>query len=288
METQPIVVGIEGEGASSGAIRLGVTLARARSAPLILAGVHVILLAPGSHGYEDVMRDETEADVAAARALVPRDVRVSTRVVSSTSAVRGLHHLAEEVGAGILVLGPTHLSTSAHPVRGDVTLGMLHAAPCAIAIAPEEEPGKRHGRIGVAYIATPEGREALEHAVDLAGRLGTRLRIINVAVDPLLLFSEAGIPDGLLEAIREESAEALEEARAAAGDVPIETVRMTGPTAQQLIAATRELDLLVMGSRGYGPTRRVLLGSVSAHVVHQASCPVLVLPRGIRLRAVVG
>jgi len=41
------------------------------------------------------------------------------------------------------------------------------------------------------------------------------------------------------------------------------------------------VDLLVLGSRGYGPLRRVLLGSVSSALVKSAPCPVLVVPRGV-------
>jgi hypothetical protein len=45
---------------------------------------------------------------------------------------------------------------------------------------------------------------------------------------------------------------------------------------------TDNLDLLVCGSRGYGPLRAVLLGSVSRVVTSAAACPVIVLPRGVR------
>jgi len=40
-----------------------------------------------------------------------------------------------------------------------------------------------------------------------------------------------------------------------------------------------DLDLLVTGSRGYGPSRAALLGSVSRSLVRNASCPVVVMPR---------
>jgi Universal stress protein family len=46
------------------------------------------------------------------------------------------------------------------------------------------------------------------------------------------------------------------------------------------VAASEQLDLLVMGSRAYGPARAVMLGGVSRQVVVRAACPVLVLPRG--------
>ena len=49
---------------------------------------------------------------------------------------------------------------------------------------------------------------------------------------------------------------------------------------EALTALSAELDLLVCGSRGYGPLRSVLLGSVSHAVVREASCPVIVVPRG--------
>jgi nucleotide-binding universal stress UspA family protein len=47
-----------------------------------------------------------------------------------------------------------------------------------------------------------------------------------------------------------------------------------------LIAASENVDLLICGSRGYGPTRAVLLGGVSRRVTSEAHCPVIVLSRG--------
>ena len=50
--------------------------------------------------------------------------------------------------------------------------------------------------------------------------------------------------------------------------------------ADGLAAASGHVDLLVMGSRAYGPMRAVMLGGVSRRVMTRAACPVLVLPRG--------
>lgn len=52
-----------------------------------------------------------------------------------------------------------------------------------------------------------------------------------------------------------------------------------GDPVTSLLRASASVDLLVLGSRGYGPLRRVLLGGVSGQVVRGASCPVVVVPR---------
>jgi nucleotide-binding universal stress UspA family protein len=52
-----------------------------------------------------------------------------------------------------------------------------------------------------------------------------------------------------------------------------------GDAGRALVEHSESLDLLVLGSRGYGPLRSVLLGSVSSYVMRHAGCPVLVVPR---------
>jgi nucleotide-binding universal stress UspA family protein len=58
-----------------------------------------------------------------------------------------------------------------------------------------------------------------------------------------------------------------------------------GGAANELAYAGNDLDLLVTGSRGYGPARRLMLGSTSARLVREAPCPVLVLARGVETDA---
>jgi nucleotide-binding universal stress UspA family protein len=55
---------------------------------------------------------------------------------------------------------------------------------------------------------------------------------------------------------------------------------LDGDPATALVDASAELDLLTLGSRGYGPVRTVLLGSVSRALVREGACSVVVLPRG--------
>jgi nucleotide-binding universal stress UspA family protein len=60
-----------------------------------------------------------------------------------------------------------------------------------------------------------------------------------------------------------------------------ESLVLVGLPEPQLADQSPHADLFVVGSRGYGPHRRVLLGSVSGRLVRNAACPVLVVPRGI-------
>ena len=65
-------------------------------------------------------------------------------------------------------------------------------------------------------------------------------------------------------------------------DVDVEIDAVVGDPAEVLVDLSQHIDLLVCGSRGYGPVRGVLLGSVSRRIVREAHCPVMALPRGVR------
>jgi nucleotide-binding universal stress UspA family protein len=60
---------------------------------------------------------------------------------------------------------------------------------------------------------------------------------------------------------------------------PSVTVRaVSGVPAEELINASRDADMLVLGSRGSGGFSRLLMGSVSSQAAHYASCPVVIIP----------
>jgi nucleotide-binding universal stress UspA family protein len=75
----------------------------------------------------------------------------------------------------------------------------------------------------------------------------------------------------------------LDEAVAALpADVIAETVFVAGAAGPELAARSEQIDLMVVGSRGYGPRAAVLLGGVTHTLIRKAACPVVVLPRGSR------
>jgi nucleotide-binding universal stress UspA family protein len=126
---------------------------------------------------------------------------------------------------------------------------------------------------------------ALEWAMKEAAARHTRLTVLTVhevaasawTGTPIILQADAPelqkASDAAQEAVAKAATE-LGESRPASV-----TVRaVNGFPAQELIDASRDADLLVVGSRGTGGFARLLMGSVSNQVVHHAHCPVVVVP----------
>jgi nucleotide-binding universal stress UspA family protein len=98
------------------------------------------------------------------------------------------------------------------------------------------------------------------------------------------MFAASGTSYATWVRERREHAERI--VRDAAAGFPNADMRvLAGDPVRCLVDASSELDLLVVGSRHYGPLRSVLMGSVSAPLVEHAQCPVVIVPRGVSARA---
>ena len=167
-------------------------------------------------------------------------------------------------------------------------MALLHGAPCAVGIAP---PGYRkragHGIAGVTlgFDGSEEAGHALMAATRLAADAKVPLKLISVAVPPPRTVGKSGTIGwhAMLETIEEQARGRLSEARQAVPDgVEVDATLISGDPVEALVSAVdRPGTVMVIGSRGYGPLRRVLLGSVSTPVVRSAPCPVIVTPRGV-------
>jgi nucleotide-binding universal stress UspA family protein len=181
-----------------------------------------------------------------------------------------------------------------HVLLGTTVERLVNGAPCPIAVVPQGwQPAEGLHAIGVGYVESDEATDALRAAHTLARRAGATLQVITVATVNYGLYAQARPgevvypPDAIAEVEAEERAWAEQALHAAiaklGGDVPVDaqTVVSRSP-AEPLISASAHLDLLVCGSRGYGPVRSVLLGGVTRRVAAAAQCPVMVVPRGTR------
>ena len=203
--------------------------------------------------------------LAEARHRIAPGIPVEARAPVAVSPARGLTELAEDDDADLLVVGSSRRAPSGR-ISLERTAGrLLQGAPCAVALAPADARESGPFRdIAVAYDGSPEARAAVETGYALAAR--------DRAAVTLLRALPAQAPDA--------AAELDAVAQAAPDGVEPETVLLYGEPGSAIAAACDgSVDLLVCGSRGYGPLQRALIGSVSAALIENASHPVLVLPR---------
>lgn len=127
-----------------------------------------------------------------------------------------------------------------------------------------------------------DGSEQSLRAAGLAGKLARRMHAdicVVAAFDPIPDF--IGDPDRqrIVSGQMSQSEDAIQKGLEAIGDIEgkIEEEIIEGPAAEAIIriAETRGNDLIIMGTRGLGQLRGLLLGSQSHKVLAHAPCPVL-------------
>lgn len=274
-----VIVGIDGREGGRDALALARMLCGERGR-LTLA--YVYSLEPrawrGTTPEYDAQQRE-QAQELLAKTRDEAGVEAEFHVVGSPSAGRGLHELAEEIDADLIVVGSAGRGLMGRVLVGDDTRAALNGAPCAIAIAPAGHV-KRAGtirEIGVGYDGSPESEHALGVARKLAGELHAELSAFEAVSLPAYAFWGPPIPD-------EETIEKLVE-RAHQRVAEIEGIAphaSYGHAAEELALYSASLDLLVVGSRGYGPLGRLVHGSTTLQLARTARCPLLVLTRAAR------
>jgi nucleotide-binding universal stress UspA family protein len=289
----PILVGFDGSEHGRDALALGRALAATLSTRLVVVIAYTPeqwLWAPGTADPMD--RDARERVVAQAEAACSGEDRVEFHTVASPSAAGALHAEAERRRARIIVVGSSHRGAMGRMLLGTVTQEVLDAAPCAVAVAPPglaANPEIRFSTVGVGFDDTPPAHDALAVARSFAAHARAELRLVwaaHLATRALpMAFTSYTNPDYFKD-VRAEVEDRLEQAAAPIReDISVAAEILPGQTIAALVKQSERLDLLVLGSRGYGPLSRVLVGSVSRRVLNEARCPVLVVPRGVRTLA---
>lgn len=134
--------------------------------------------------------------------------------------------------------------------------------------------------IGVAYDGSPESDGAMRLARDLAAGCGSRLSALDVIWLPMYVYvGPVGNHQAQIDAMLRYASRRIE----ALGGV--EPHVAAGVPAEELTAYSDTVDLLVMGSRGYGPLGRMVHGSTAQNLARTAHCPLLVVPRAACLVA---
>jgi nucleotide-binding universal stress UspA family protein len=283
-----IVVALDPQRVSAEAIELGHVLGAATGAPIALLAVwrwwEPVELAMVAG--ESLRQEADEVLRAVGDRLRGRGHDVELRVIAAVSVGAGLHDAARHGRTGLMIVGPSDAGAVGRVVAGTTAANFLHGAPCPVAVASRacHSADRPLEKVGVAFADTDDGREALRGAAALARRAGAQLRVVTVAeseVPPELLVMSGFGPEELVALRHEGAKRAAERAleRLPKG-LDVEAVVLDGDPVEALATATSEFDLMVCGSRGYGPLGSVLLGSVSRPLLQRATCPLLVIPRG--------
>ncbi len=261
-----VLVGVDGRPNGRDAIALASHLTDV-DARLTLAYVHTGEVAEES--------EDSDALLQAQRAGAGVNAELLSLV--ATNPGRGLHQRAEEQGADLLVVGSCSHGPFGRVMLGDDTRAALNGAPCAVAIAARgfAEHPTPITRVGVAYNGSPESKAALALAQELAKNTRATVHALEVVAVPSLAYAGT-IPPAIGDVIDV----MLQEADIRMKELPgVEGHAVYGLAGEELAAFGDRLDLLVVGSRGYGPVKRLVLGSTSEYLERHARCSLLVLPR---------
>jgi nucleotide-binding universal stress UspA family protein len=273
----PILVGYDGSDGSRDALALAKTLARATDSWLLLAWIEPIgaLDLPHEAIFEPIQDRAEHALGEVAGALGEQGFEVATRVGLLGSAAQGIHEFAEEEAAELIVVGSSHHGRIGRVLAGTAGTRLLHGSACPVAIAPRglaDRPVEM-GRIGVGYDGNPESELALAWAEKIAWAAGASLDLLVVSDDHSADLIDVGREK------RRRAEQILADGLDRVTEVRAHGIVKSGLALEQLTDLSNRVDLLVVGSRGYGPLRRVLLGSASAHLANHAKCAVVITPR---------
>jgi nucleotide-binding universal stress UspA family protein len=283
--TSTIVCGIDHSDHARAAARVAAALAQRLELRLSLvyalpaeAPPPVTTSPPGALFDRDAARHDAEHAVARLLAEVLDETGLDDADgrVEHGSAPERLTAAAEQDDAAFLVVGTRGDGAARAALLGSVSMAIAQTAPCPVIVVPPAVARARRdalaGRAVVCGVHGPEDRQVVHGAARLAAALSLPLTVAHV-VDP----EDGG------ETTFEETQTLLAPLILAARKItsPVEEpVLMAGDPAQRLtaLADERPAAVLVVGTRGRGPLRSAILGSVSRSLACSATVPVLIDP----------
>jgi nucleotide-binding universal stress UspA family protein len=282
-----IAAGIDGFPEGRDAAALAQSLAGATGAELMLVAVHCMAPLPMPPALSSrSLRKQSDLELREVRDSLAPGARTLT--ATDPSVARALHRVVQRHHRDLLVVGSSRQGADGCVRIGKRTRQLLCHFECALAVAPRglyANPSRDIGRIGVGYDASPESESALALAASIAGGAGAELHVQGIVDDRIPLFGRSALSRFVEVEWNEVIGTEMVNLRAravAAGErigAPLDVGVARGRPANVLLELSEHVDLLVIGSRRWGPTARVLLGSTGEALMHDAACAVLAIPR---------
>jgi nucleotide-binding universal stress UspA family protein len=253
----------------------------------MLVAVHsaALLPTPPALSYRS-LREQSEHELRQVRDSLAPGARILT--ATDHSVPRALHHVVQRHHRDLLVVGSSRRGPEGHVQIGKRTRQLLCHFEFGLAVAPRGlHTNSRRGlrRIGVGYDGSPESESALAGAASIAAGASADLHVQAIVDDRVPVFARSAL-SRLVEVEWDEAISTeMDEIRSravAAGDrigARLDVGVARGRPADVLLELSEDLDLLVIGSRSWGPAARLLLGSTGEAIMHDAACAVLAVPR---------
>lgn len=283
----PVVVGVDGSESALDAVRWAAREARRRGVGLRL--VHVYEVPTGyPTGFVDpevlsvALAGQGQSWLEQARQVAEETVPGldAEKVEIMAGAVPAL--VTESRHAAVLVLGTRGLGGFSGLLIGSTAVALAIHAHCPVVVA---RGAGEDGPVVVGVDGTPTGEAAIAFAFAEASRRGTDLVAVHTWTDLVMEAALAGSAAALDFAPLEAQAEELLAERLAGWQEKYPDVSVTRHVSREravtaLLRYAEGAQLVVVGSRGRGGFRGLLLGSTSQHLLHHAPCPVAVVRTG--------
>jgi len=286
---RPLVVGVDGSEAGLLALEWAAAEAAREGRPLHLlhafevagATASPLVVAPLAW-YDPVWSLTAAAERLGAIAPYVPTTSSQSNEPPAQALVRASHDAALVVvgtlghtAVGALIVGSTAARVAAH-------------ALCPVAVVRELPRPTAAERVVVGLDGSPSSTAALLFAARWAVEHGCRLSVMHAwpgditvddirAVDTVRDEIRASVTRGQVELTEA----LLQPARTSFPDLPIDVTVPPGDPGGALVDGSDDAQLVVVGSRGRGLLKGLVLGSVSEHVLHHAHCPVVVVPSGV-------
>lgn len=266
-----VVVGVDGSEGGQAALLWAAGEARRRGC--VLEVLHAWIAPGGGAEAAEIAR----RSASAAKTIYP-DLEVRTNTPQAEPA---LALIEASSTSALMVVGPRGLGGFRELLLGSVSHQCIQHAACPVVVVRARRSGKAGASGVVVGVDGSHGSDlALRWALAEGRYRQTPVRAVYAWQYPPVGAYAVGPPDGYQSIAREIVEESRAKARQWAPDVPVETAARFGAPVQVLLDEGERADMLVIGSRGRGGFRGLLLGSVGNEAAHYASCPVVVVRPG--------
>lgn len=281
----PIVVGVDGSEQALRVVTWGAKQAVRRNAPLILVHAFAFPDGPGSVPRPDWRAAQERESIKLLREAMavaeqerPRpDVTIESVMDSSIPLLLARSHTARMV-----VVGSRGRGTFADLAVGSTAIALAGHGHCPVAVIRGSEDT---GRAGKPVVVGVDGSPLAEPAIELAFQEASTRGVSLVAVHAWHDFDLAetfGIEmepaeyEGRRQGAERVLAESLAGWQEKYPEVAVERSLAVDRPRDRLLSWSKTAQLLVVGSRGRGGFRGLLLGSTTHALIHHADCPVLI------------